>query len=163
MDMPDKIWADIPGYDLYQVSNMGKIRNKKTLREIKGRDDNKGYLKFCAWGFGDKSKTLKFHKAIHLAFFNGQDGLINHKDGNKHNNCLDNLEVVSARENVSHGKTARGKNTGAVLHKPSGLWASRICIDGKSKSLGYFKTAEAASGRYFKELEVKRLENKYAK
>ena len=162
MDMPEE-WRDIPGYDTYQVSSLGNIRNKKTLYVLNGSIDRYGYKKFYAWSTKEKPKTLKFHKAVHFAFFTGLEGVVNHKDGDRTNNKVSNLEIVNIRENATHSRMAKAPNTGASFHKPSGGWTSRISINGVRKHLGTFKTPEEAGARYRKELLDLGLENKYVK
>jgi hypothetical protein len=73
---------------------------------------------------------------------------IDHIDENPLNNRWSNLREVTHSENNIHKKPTRPGLTGAVFHKPSGLWGAQIYKDGKRYSLGYFKTAEEAHQRY---------------
>ena len=78
-------------------------------------------------------------------------------DGNTLNNNLDNLRVVSHRENSQNAKRHRkGRLVGAYLRKSTQHnlrkpWSSQIYINGKIKRLGYFETEKEASDRYFEE------------
>lgn len=91
------MWIDIS--ENYEVSSEGHIRNKhthKVLKEFVGKD---GYLRTQ---FDGKSRTV--HRTVAQAFI-PQDPdrpFINHKDGNKQNNCIDNLEWCTRSENMHH-------------------------------------------------------------
>ena len=91
------MWISIS--DKYEASLDGHIRNKNTkriLREFVGKD---GYLRTQ---FDGKSRTV--HRVIALAFIPKIEGkdFINHKDGNKQNNSVDNLEWCTRSENMKH-------------------------------------------------------------
>lgn len=85
--------------DNYEVSYDGKIRNAKTKREIKQFVGKDGYLRTQIAG-----KTRTVHRIIANAYIPKEEGkdFINHKDGNKQNNCVDNLEWVTRSENLQH-------------------------------------------------------------
>ena len=114
----EEIWKDIPDYKgLYQVSNLGRIKSLQTNRIIKGGLTGYGYLHINARK-DRKSHTLYVHKAVASAFIPNPDNKpqVNHIDGNKLNNCLDNLEWVTYSENNKHAyktglkKATKGKN-----------------------------------------------------
>jgi hypothetical protein len=88
----------IPGYKKYAVSKCGKIFYKK-MKSIKKTFLNRGYL-ICRIG----KTTLSVHRAVALAYVSGyKDGLeVNHIDGNKENNDIENLEWVTPNENIQH-------------------------------------------------------------
>ena len=107
--MEQEIWKDVVGYEgLYQVSNLGRIRslakiNKNKEKLIKQAIQNNGYVHVCLC----KNKATKIktvHRIVALAFIPNtlNKPEINHKDGNKQNNCVDNLEWVTRKENVNH-------------------------------------------------------------
>ena len=107
------MWKDIEGYEgLYQVSDEGQIRrlllNGKT-NVLKNRDGI--YYTVC---LSDKcrKKTVSVHRVVADAFLEKPFGAteVNHKDGNKHNNHVDNLEWVSQRDNFLHAVEQIGKN-----------------------------------------------------
>lgn len=97
-----EIWKDIEGYEgLYQVSNMGRVRNNKKL--LSPYNEGKGYLKVSL--FKDKKcKRYKVHRLVANAFLPKAENkpMVNHIDENKHNNVITNLEWCSNQENVAY-------------------------------------------------------------
>lgn len=112
-----EIWKDIKDYEGYQVSNKGRIRthNKKTYTKIhgerhwkdrilhyKGNTYKTGY-RVDLWKNG-KNKTFLVARLVAFTFYN--ENINNHKltvdhiDGNRFNNNLENLELVSLKENI---------------------------------------------------------------
>ena len=98
-----EVFVDIPGYEKYQVSNHGKVKNNKTNKILKPYQTQKGYLTVGFWLNG-KKKRLYIHRLVAQAFLlNPQDfPEVNHINGSKTDNCLCNLEWVSGRANISH-------------------------------------------------------------
>lgn len=101
-------WKEIDGYGNYQVSNLGNIRNSKTGRNLKPQVSTWGYSKINLSRDG-KHYTFTVHRLVAKAFLgeppiegNGQSYEVNHKDGNKLNSALSNLEYVTKSENISH-------------------------------------------------------------
>lgn len=100
----DEIWKDIEGFPGYQVSNLGRVRNKKT-DQIKKQIDRNGYL-HVVLSLNNRSITKKVHRLVAETFLGKHDDLdVNHIDGCKKNNILYNLEFCTRRENVQHGYT----------------------------------------------------------
>lgn len=96
-------WKDIPDYEgIYQVSNLGKIRNKKGNRKLTLRKD--GYLHIPLTKSG-KTKYYLVHRLVAQAFISNENNYkeINHKDENKINNCADNLEWCNRSYNINYG------------------------------------------------------------
>lgn len=103
----EEIWKDIDGYDgLYKVSNLGRImsfhRGKTKLLSLTNKNE-KGYLKLTLCKNG-KQKTYKVHRLVANAFLPNENEYneLNHKDGNKLNNCVSNLEWITHKENIMH-------------------------------------------------------------
>lgn len=92
--------------DYYLVSNLGKIKNVKTDYILKNYTDEKNpyYKVKLHIDYIDKIVTIKVHRAVAQAFIPNPNNLpqVNHKDGNKLNNNVDNLEWVSAKQNTIH-------------------------------------------------------------
>lgn len=101
-------WKDIIGYEgLYRVSTSGEVysmQSKKNLKQFYrgSREDNK-YL-VVDLHKNKKGKTISVHRIVAEAFIPNTNDLpcVNHKDGNKDNNCVDNLEWCTYSENNYH-------------------------------------------------------------
>ena len=95
-------WLPVEGYDgYYEVSNRGEVRTKKkTLRK---HAMSNGYFNVSLFKNG-KYKAIGIHRLVAIAFIPNPDNLpqVNHKDGNKHNNEVSNLEWATCSENISH-------------------------------------------------------------
>lgn len=101
-----KVWKDIPDYGgLYQVSNLSEVKSFKRNKElILKREVNKqGYLKVELYKNG-KKKPFFVHRLVAQAFIPNLNNLpqVNHKDGNKQNNNIENLEWVNNSQNQKH-------------------------------------------------------------
>ena len=90
----------------YEVSDSGELRNSVTKKKVKLYKTPKGYLVYCgSLGHRNAHKVFRIHKAVLETFMPNNDVTktqVNHKDGNKTNNCLSNLEWVTPKENVEH-------------------------------------------------------------
>ena len=96
-----EIWKDIKGYEgLYQVSNFGRIANKKY--KIKTNELYKnGYLYVDLYKY-NKRKRMLVHRLVAKAFISNPNNLpqVNHIDGNKENNNVENLEWCTCSYNL---------------------------------------------------------------
>lgn len=120
-----EIWKDITGYEgLYQISNTGIIRSHDRLivippnpkstygfsyikkgQIIKQITDKSGYMKVLLYDKNSNRKNAFVHKLVAIEFVDNADNLpqINHKDENKSNNCVSNLEWCTAKYNTNYG------------------------------------------------------------
>ena len=102
-----EIWKDIKGYEgLYQVSNLGKVKSlKKHQKILKLSDNGRGYM-FVGLSKNNKRKNKNVHRLVAETFISNYDNLlqVNHKDGNKNNNSVDNLEWVTQKQNLQHAR-----------------------------------------------------------
>ena len=115
-----EIWHDIEGYEgLYQISNKGRVKSLKCGKERTLRPGIKssGYLKvvLCKNGM---VKQFQLHRLVANAFIPNLDNKpqVNHLDENKLNNCVDNLQWATAKENINHG--TRNERAGYSRSKP---------------------------------------------
>jgi len=99
----DEIWKNIkdfiPDAGDYKISNYGRIKNSQN-NILEGRDKG-GYISTY---IGIRKKSFKNHILVAMAFLQNPDNkkTVNHKDGNKKNNCLANLEWATHVENAKH-------------------------------------------------------------
>lgn len=85
--------------DDYEITKDGEIINKKWGRKVKPQPNGKGYLRISIGG-----KLMFVHRLVAEKYVPNPDNKpqVNHKDGNKQNNCADNLEWVTNQENRNH-------------------------------------------------------------
>ena len=105
-DLPNEIWRDIKDYEgLYQVSNMGRVKSFHNGKELvmKITFDRCGYAHVVLVKNGVR-KTHRVHILVAKAFIENTENKpeVNHKDGNKWNCRVDNLEWVTKSENQQH-------------------------------------------------------------
>lgn len=96
------IWKNHPVYNTYEVSNNGQIRLWGKEKIIKTRLDRYGYLRINI-SFQGRHKTVLVHKMVAETFLEKpfDAATVNHRDHNKLNNSVLNLEWISAADNVS--------------------------------------------------------------
>lgn len=102
--MLEEIFKDCKYYEeLYEVSNYGRVRNKKTKRFLTQHDNGKGYLFVSLWK-NNKGKREYVHRLVALAFIPNPDKkpTVNHKDEDKQNNYVENLEWMTYKENNNY-------------------------------------------------------------
>lgn len=91
--------------DFYLVSSLGRIKNTKTDHIRKNILNKNGYYHVAVTlGSNNARKVIKPHRAVACTFIANPNGLpeVNHKDGNKLNNNVDNLEWVTTQDNQIH-------------------------------------------------------------
>lgn len=109
-----EVWKDIEGYEgVYQVSNLGRVkrigkyRNQHTSWEsnkfLKVKEGTNIYL-YVDLSKDNKVKRYLVHRLVAENFINNPNNCneVNHKDGNKQNNNVDNLEWCTRNENLKH-------------------------------------------------------------
>lgn len=108
--MENEVWKPVVYRDIkpdmYEVSNLGNFRNSKTGHVMSPCPSEKGYMMLPFRCIGDRTRTLKIHRIVAWMFVPGYDELhneVNHKDGNKRDNSVTNLEWVTHDENIRHG------------------------------------------------------------
>lgn len=100
-NLANEIWKDIDEYPNYQVSNLGRIKNKVTQQLLKPFLIGKGYYGVALYR-DNKSRFCYIHRLVASAFLDKCENkpVINHKDGIRTNNAVGNLEWCTQSENV---------------------------------------------------------------
>lgn len=176
----EEIWKPI-GYEGYEVSNLGRVKSYK-YDKINGKIMNpykntKGYLQIDLQLDGRKRENrvhLSVHRLVAIAFIPNPDNLpqVNHKDEDKTNNCVDNLEWCTNDYNAHYGTHIERvaekirvpiyyvDKQGNIEHFPGVREADRIvsgkeygisapismCLNGKRKT--------AYGRQWFREIEI---------
>lgn len=96
------MWKTIEEFPLYEISDAGRVRNKKTQRELVLAIQPNGYVRVNLRR--DKQSYSQYvHRLVAQAFVEGDHTLeVNHIDGNKQNNTATNLEWVTHKRNMRH-------------------------------------------------------------
>jgi hypothetical protein len=134
-------WKDIKGYEgFYQVSNLGNVKNIKrnTIRKLK--EDNSGYL-HCLLSANAVRKTFLVHRLVAAAFIDNPENkpFINHINANRSDNCVENLEWCTQKENINHSRKM-GNQFHSTLkgekHHNTQISDERVTLMRKARQLG---------------------------
>lgn len=139
----EEIWKDVPGYEgIYVVSSFGRIRNLVSGKFIKPSQKNDGYCRVCLSKNGC-GKCINIHRLVAQVFIPNPDNLpqVNHRDEDKTNNNVTNLEWCSAKYNINYG-TSKIRNRQTRINK--GIWTGLNRIE-------YSKNYYENNKEYFKE------------
>ncbi len=167
MDIKE-IFVDIPNYNgIYQISNLGniisldrKIKVNNYTKLIKGKlikpSISSGYYSVGLHKDG-KTKTFFIHQLVAISFLNHKPNkhkiVVDHIDGNKLNNSINNLQLISQRENFHKGN--RIKNIKGIWFELSrNKWRASISISGKQVIIGRYVTKELAEIAYKEKLKT---------
>jgi hypothetical protein len=161
----NEVWKNVPNYSGYQVSSRGRV---KSLQRVEvGKDGKKRTIKYKMLSMevtengyhrvgltsNGVLKRIKVHQLVAMAFLGhvrcGNDLVVNHKNFVRSDNRVENLEIVTSRENSSKNylKSA-SKHIGVTHQKPNNKWVARIRANGKRVRLGVFETEDEA-GLYY--------------
>jgi hypothetical protein len=117
-DAPEEEWRDVLGFEeLYQVSNLGKVRTiKNGEAEMSQQENRNGYMTVHLRNKGVERRAM-VHRLVAEAFISNPDELkdVNHKNGDKSDNRVENLEWVSHSDNMTHSFRELGKNVRHIV------------------------------------------------
>jgi hypothetical protein len=154
-------WSIIKGYEgRYEVSDSGVIRSLKWKSKninryyggqiLKCKITRFGYYEATLYSENKTPKIVRKCRIVAEAFLGESNGLhVNHKNSNKLDDSLENLEYVTQRENTQHAyrkNTSDGKM--GIMYTKNGKWRARKWMNGRSRHLGYFSTRDEASAAY---------------
>lgn len=165
----DEIWADVVGYEgCYKASSKGRVKSVDRVvvrsnganqtvksRILKQCSGPRGYymVNLCMHG---RCRSFVIHKIVSQAFLGPRKNgyVVDHIDGDRKNNNLENLRYLTTRDNVIYGrhclyrKNGASKYPGVSKSKGRNKWKASIVISGKFVHLGNFDKEEDAAKAY---------------
>ena len=140
-----RIIKDFPNYE---VSNLGRVRNVKTGKILKQTIANNGYF-VVNFRKNNKSYTKTVHRIVASMFLRKIENkpFVDHIDGNKTNNNINNLRYVTNQENAMNAKLNCKTTTnikGVTYYKNLKKWIAQITVNGKHIHIGCFDNIEDA-------------------
>ena len=149
LDSTIEHWASIDGYLNYQVSWWGRVTNTNTGRILKPGTSGPGY-QFVMLSKNGKGKIHYIHKLVAREWVPNPEEkkCVDHRDGDRTNNHLENLRYATHSENNRH-RSKRANTTspyyGVSWQKEAGKWRAQIQIGEKRKNLGCFTSEKQAA------------------
>jgi len=158
-----EVYKDIIGYEgHYQISVLGNVKSlKRNSERILSPSiyKTKGYYRICLYK-NSKRKSCYIHQLVAITFLghtpNGNESVIDHIDHDKTNNKLENLQIISNRENLTKDKWRYNLSSsyiGVSFNSNKNKWESSIYVKGKSYHLGYYDNETNAAQEYNNALE----------
>jgi hypothetical protein len=132
----------------YEISKDGTVRHVKTKKLTKIRTSTSGYSIITISRIKRKGvQHIKLHRLLAEAFIPNPDAKpeIDHKDGNRLNNHIDNLRWATRSENQANKRKQANR---CVYMRPNGRYYSQTSLDGKQVHIGSFATAEECCKAY---------------
>ena len=145
-------YKKIDGYDNYEISNQGNVRNTDTGKVLKTCKNIHGYYLVGLYKNCIK-QTLMIHRLVALHFISNPDNLreIDHINQDKANNTITNLRWISPSNNCrnrSKKQNTSSKFMGVCFDKARGKYRARISINNKRKHIGYYEKEEEAGSAF---------------
>ena len=166
----NEIWKDVVGYEgVYQVSNLGNVKSLPRLvkrkhlvllkeKILKPGTSSGGYF-IVILRKEMNSKVKKIHQLVAITFLNHKVDkhkiVVDHINNNPQDNRVENLQLITARENCSKDRiNTSSKYTGVTWDKSKNKWTSQIQINKKQLHLGRYKTELEAHQAYQNKLKT---------
>jgi hypothetical protein len=160
--MKDKFYV-IPTFENYSINKLGEVKSHKNgiEKELFGSINNKGYRNYRLTN-SDGTKTLTLGRLLLMTFdrLPMNNEVCDHIDRNNKNDIIENLRWVSQGVNNSNKNSYSKKYTGVYYKKAilkdgteKTYYQTKISINGKSKSIGYYKTDYEAHLAYVKKFK----------
>jgi len=149
-----KEYKPIPGFEKYGISTDGELKNFRTGNTFRGGPGRKGYYMTTLTDSNGKNKPLWIHQLMAITYLGhircGMKMVVDHIDNNRSNNCLENLQLITNRENATKDKKKGTSKYPGVSWQPQRArkWVAYIYMNGKLKNLGTFSTEEQAAEAY---------------
>lgn len=143
----EQIWKDIDGASLYKVSSNGDVMNKKTGKLRKWQNNGNGYFFVNLITDNGSKKNYYIHRLVAQAFIPNPLGLpeVNHKDEDKSNNIVENLEWITKKDNNNYGtkvaRTTKSRNNKCCLNAEKPV----ICKNNKNEIVAVFNSIQEAA------------------
>lgn len=162
-----EIWKVVEGFEDYEISNLGRVKSLKFGRELilKTTKNKRGYI-VVKLSNKDKSKIFRVHQLVAIAFLGhkpcGMKLVVDHINDITYDNRVENLQIVSQRENVfkTQGKyTSQYK--GVHFYHYNNKWLANIRVNQRLFYLGFFETEIEASNAYQNAVESLKNGNEF--
>lgn len=172
-------WRDIPNYEgYYQASNLGRVRSlDRVVNDLRGFEkcikggllaaDNSGRYRRTQLYTNGISRRFTFSQLVAMTFLGhipcGNKKVVDHINGDTHDDRVENLRIVTSRENNSicfrsNDDSFSSKHIGVSWNKKRGKWVSQINYKGSVVYLGLFTCELEASDAY--QLALSKIEDK---
>lgn len=139
--MNQEIWKTINNFQNYEISNFGNLRNKITKYVLRASNKS-GYLCLTIRNDDGYWKSVRIHRTVALHFIPNTENkqTVNHKDHNRLNNNVNNLEWATVTEQNNHKRKCKKEIQELVSSRP--VWRIDKNTD---KKIEYYKTIRAAA------------------
>lgn len=147
-----EIWRPVPNFEIfYMASNMGRVYSKRYRKLFSATPDTRGYPQVMLSN-GKETKCFKVHMIVWDTFGDRpRDGrvlTVDHIDENKRNNRIDNLQLLTNRENKVKSVGKNGRLPGCWLRWDKKKWIASISVGKKSTHLGCYNSEVEAHKAY---------------